>query len=87
MEIRELTDEQGQYLMTWESDKVKYSNVVDSEDLPESSLIVPHERLRSLVISPDGVLSTQDSSSYLFLLTEPDNNSSPALFLKLLDHS
>ena len=58
MQVRELTDEQGQYMMTWESDEVANGNVVDGEELPEVTLTVPHDRLRSVTIDENGVLST-----------------------------
>ena len=87
MQLRELTDEQGQYMMTWESEEVAYGNVVESEELPEITLTVPHDRLRSVTIDENGVMSTKDGSSYLFLLTEPSDSVSPALFMKLLDPS
>ena len=50
MQVRELTDEQGQhqqYMMTWECEKVANGNVVESEEvLPEVTLTVPHDRLK-----------------------------------------
>jgi hypothetical protein len=87
MQLRELTDEQGQYMMTWESEEVGYGKAVESEELPEVTLTVPHERLRQVSIDENGVMSTKEGSSYLFLLTEPSDSVSPALFLKLLDPS
>ena len=67
--------------MSWESDKIKYSESVESEELPSISLTVPDDRLTSLALDSNGMLSTSSSSSYLFLLTP----SPQPLFLKLLD--
>ena len=58
MQLRELTDEQGQYMMTWESEEVAYGKVVEGEELPEVTLTVPHERLRLVTIDENGVIST-----------------------------
>lgn len=87
MQLRDLTDEQVQYMMTWESEEVAYGKAVESEELPEVTLTVPHDRLRQVTIDESGAVSTKDGSSYLFLLTEPSDSVSPALFMKLLDPS
>ena len=66
--------------MTWDSNPLEYRDVVESENLPEITINVPHDRQRTLIIDENGVVSTKESSSFLFILTNE-------LFLKLFDPS
>jgi len=70
--------------MTWDSNPLEYRDVVESENLPEITINVPHDRQRTLIIDENGVVSTKDSSSFLFILTKETESN---LFLKLFDPS
>lgn len=73
---------EGTFLMTMENHPLYYS----PDSLPEVQLTVPHERLRSLVINEDDMLSTDQASSYIFFVRTGCPTGEETL-IQLRDHS
>jgi len=84
--LPEESDDQS-YLMQWESQPLHYEKHIISEDLPKVTLTVPHERARTLIINKQGLLSTEDSSSFVYFMRVDPSGISDPVFIKVLDAS
>ena len=76
---------QDDFLMQWTNEKVHYQNAIESETLPEVTLTIPHDRIRTLIINDEGLLSTENGSSY-FYFVRSDWKDADTL-IKLYDNS